>query len=131
MASPLFDPKLRPQDPRKLADAEICKLLGARKNEEPVIVSVETTPGIFLLAHECVCGGFEFPRLTVPWGIDRPLSKIHLIELNESASVQNGKETKVIDQPLQVTLLLKAILLRYGCHVVMGFPTRFDRKVDI
>lgn len=127
MASPLFNPKNRPKNPLTLGAAEIQRFQAAWNNEGPIVVSVDSAPGLFLLATESLAEG-KGVELRVPESWKREPPRVHVLPATSSASITNGRETRIISRPIETTSLITAAFRDIGCEVIEGPPSRFDRK---
>lgn len=128
MASPLFDPKHRPVAPAQLGSSDIGRL-HAKAN--PLVVSVDSAPGIFLHAHKCVEQSLpcRLPRIPEEWKKSPP--KVFLIPLTASHTLKNGNETVVIQKFKETTQAVKEAFHVLGCEIEEGVPNRFDRREPI
>lgn len=127
MASSLFDPKKRPVSLAKLASDGVGRL--EAKDDPALVVSIDSAPGIFLHASECVENRKEcrLPRVPKDWKASPP--RVHLIGLTHEHTVKtkNG-HTLLIDQVDKVNEAVRSAFLAIGCEVLDGAPSRFDRK---
>lgn len=127
MASPLFDPKNRPAAPAQMGSNDIGRL-GAVLKDGPLVVSIETAPGVFLYASECVSKGeaCRLPRVPDSWKKERP--RVYVVQLTRAAEVKNGNKKATIEKPKETTLAVMDAFKFLGCEVFEGVPSRFDRR---
>lgn len=98
-------------------------------SKNPVVVSFESAPGLFLMASECLEGlkTFKLPRIPEPWRKDPP--RVYFIPLVKEETVQNGNSRTLIDRLKEVNQLIQTAFQEIGCDVAIGAPTRFERKL--
>jgi hypothetical protein len=125
VASPLFDPKNRRVSPEQQGTGEVNRLHAKGK---PFVVSIDSAPGIFLGASECVEHHKEFrlPRVPAEWKVRPP--RVHLIGLSREHTVKTKNGHTLIDQIAKVNEAVRAAFLAIGCEVLDGAPSRFERK---
>jgi hypothetical protein len=130
MASPLFSTVNRPKNPASLSDRDLRSLWAG---EPPFIVSVERTPGLFLLAEQALVNDENVPQLPASWWIklevpskwDKP--KIHLLPCAMDAEVRNGSQIARIKHAGLVIRILAQAFAEAGCETSVGPPSRFER----
>jgi hypothetical protein len=124
VASPIFDPKNRPTSPTHLGSLDVGRL----QAKDPLVVSIDSAPGIFLHAAECVAKvqPCRLPRVPKDWKEKPP--RVYVVPLEREVQVKNGNSTSRIDRLQETTDAVKEAFRFVGCEIVDGLPTRFDRR---
>jgi len=104
---------------------EVNRLIAKGKT---IVVSVDSAPGIFLAASECVEREQEFrlPRVPPEWKARPP--RVHLLPFTKDIAIKMANGHTLIDRIEDVNAAVRAAFLVIGCEVVEGAPTRFERK---
>lgn len=92
------------------------------------MVSIDSAPGIFLHAAECVAKvqPCRLPRVPKDWKEKPP--RVYVVPLEREVQVKNGNSTSRIDRLQETTDAVKEAFRFVGCEIVDGLPTRFDRR---
>jgi hypothetical protein len=137
VASPLFDPKNRPKPANTLAETELLRLEKIRQQSGNVVISVDTCPGLFLLAFNLLLtqnngngGTFVSYKFPIPKYWKRHVSKIHLlIPAKGTLELKNGSQIERVPSA-KVSEILGRIQYGFeqdGFQIVLGAPSRFER----
>ena len=111
-----------------MVSMDIFSLNRALSKGRPLVISAETTPGLFLLAMESIKKN-EKMTFKVPKAWEEKPPKIYIL-ISKNTQIKNGTQvTQLRTAELAQTAIsrIKDAFVKLGCEVVEDRPTRFER----